>query len=113
MSRAAAVLLSLALAATPALATDIIIEGGTLIDGTGSDPRPNPGILIRDGRIAAVGDVSGASADALRVSAAGKWVLPGMFDLHGHITFKLAGARDLEDDIVNAIRSERFLERYQ
>ncbi len=113
MIRAYAILLSLALAATPALAADIIIEGGTLIDGTGSDPRPNPGILIRDGRIAAVGDVSGASADAVRVSAAGKWVLPGMFDLHGHITFKLAGARDMEDDIVNAIRSERFLERYQ
>ena len=113
MSRAAAVLLGLALAATPALAEDIIIEGGTLIDGTGGEPRSNPGILIQDGRIAAVGDVSGASADAVRVSAAGKWVLPGLFDLHGHITFKLAGARDLEDDIVNAIRSERFLERYQ
>lgn len=78
----------------PALAADIVIEGGTLIDGTGGAPHPNPGILIRDRRIAAVGDVSRASADAVRVSAAGKWILPGLFDLHGHITFKLPGARD-------------------
>lgn len=94
-------------------AQEVVIEGGTLVDGTGTAARANPGIHIQDGVIVSVGDVSRASADAQRVSAEGKWVLPGMFDLHAHITFKLAGARDLEDDVVNAIRSERFLERYQ
>lgn len=94
-------------------AQDIVVEGGTLVDGTGAGARANPGILITDGLIVSVGDVSGAPADTQRIDADGKWVLPGMFDLHAHITFKLAGARDLEDDVVNAIRSERFLERYQ
>jgi len=110
------ILLALAsLLAPGALAADppLYVHGGTLIDGTGAPPRPNPGILITDGRFAAFGSVASAPADAVRLDAAGKWIVPGLFDLHVHITFHLAGARDLEDDVLNAIRSERFLERYQ
>ncbi len=89
----------------------LYIEGGTLIDGSGAAPRANPGILLRDGVIESVGEKP--PAGVARISAEGQWILPGMFDLHAHITFKLAGARDLEDDVVNALRSERFLEAYQ
>ena len=89
------------------------ITGGTLIDGTGAAPRANPGIFISEGNIVSLGKPDTLPADAREISADGKWVLPGLFDLHAHITFKLAGARDLEDDVVNALRSERFLERYQ
>jgi imidazolonepropionase-like amidohydrolase len=91
----------------------VFIHGGTLIDGTGAPPRPNGGILIVDDRISAMGDAAHLPADATRVFADGKWLGPGLLDLHAHITFHLAGARDLEDDVVNAGRSERFLERYQ
>lgn len=90
----------------------LVIEGGTLIDATGAPGRPNPGILIQNGRITELGPAS-LPESVRRISAEGKWILPGMFDLHAHITFHLAGARDLEDDVLNAIRSERFLERYQ
>jgi imidazolonepropionase-like amidohydrolase len=96
-------------------ATLVFVEGGTLLDGTGAAPRPNPGILLNvlnGGRIQALGP-SSVPPEAVRLSAQGKWIVPGMFDLHAHITFKLAGGRDLEDDVVNAVRSERFLERYQ
>ena len=89
------------------------ITGGTLIDGTGVEPRPNPGIFINEGAIVSIGKPDSLPADAREINAEGKWVLPGLFDLHAHITFKLAGARDLEDDVVNALRSGRFLERYQ
>ena len=89
------------------------ITGGALIDGTGAEPRPNPGIYINEGMIAALGKPDSLPADTKTINAEGKWVLPGLYDLHAHITFKLAGARDLEDDVVNALRSERFLERYQ
>jgi len=91
----------------------LFIEGGTLIDGTGAPPRPNGGILIDDDRIRAMGDAAHVPVGATRVSAQGKWIAPGLFDLHAHITFHLAGARDLEDDVVKAVRSERFIERYQ
>ena len=89
------------------------ITGGTLVDGTGTAPGPNPGIFINDGNIVSLGNPDNLPADVREISADGKWVLPGLFDLHAHITFKLAGARDLEDDVINALRSERFLERYQ
>jgi imidazolonepropionase-like amidohydrolase len=110
---------SLFLALTVALAASSVstgeaplyIEGGTLIDGSGSAPRPNPGILLSNGVIESVGEKPPSGVE--RLSADGQWILPGMFDLHGHITFKLASARDLEDDVLNAVRSERFLEAYQ
>ena len=104
---------SLLLFCCQAGATPYWITGGTLIDGTGAGPRPNPGIFINEGSIVSVGTPGSLPADAREISADGKWVLPGLYELHAHITFKLAGARDLEDDVVNALRSERFLERYQ
>ena len=96
-----------------AFAATYWITGGTLIDGTGAEPGPNPGILINEGRIASLGKPDSLPQDAREINAKGKWLLPGLYDLHAHITFKLAGARDLEDDVINALRSERFLERYQ
>ena len=91
----------------------LFIDGGTLIDGTGAQPEANPGLLIEGERIHSLGGTAGAESGTRNISADGKWVLPGLFDLHVHVTFKLPGPRRLDDDIVNAIRSERFLERYQ
>ena len=105
--------ISLLLFCCQAGAASYWITGGTLIDGTGVEPGPNPGIFINNGNIVSVGEPDSLPADAVEISADGKWVLPGLYDLHAHITFKLAGARDLEDDVVNALRSARFLERYQ
>ena len=91
----------------------LFIEGGTLVDGTESRPAENPGILIEGERIHSLGKPPSAEPGTRHISADGKWVLPGLFDLHVHVTFILPGPRRLDDDIVNAIRSERFLERYQ
>ena len=38
-----------------ARAQSLVIQGGTLIDGTGSPPVPNAVIVIQNGRFAAVG----------------------------------------------------------
>ena len=114
--------LCLLLAATAAYSTEteatesparIFIDGGTLIDGSGAQPGENPGILIEGERIRSLGGEAAGEAGTQRISADGKWVLPGLFDLHVHVTFMLSGPRRLDDDIFNAIRSERFLERYQ
>ncbi|TFG92154.1 MAG: amidohydrolase, partial [Myxococcales bacterium] len=60
---------------------DLVIRGGTLVDGSG---RPGvPGDLgIRDGRIAAVGDAPGTATTHL--DASGRMVAPGFIDLHTH-----------------------------
>ncbi len=63
---------------------DSIIKGGTWFDGTGAPPAVRD-IGIRDGRVAAVSaeplDESGC---ATVVDATGKWVIPGMLDIHTH-----------------------------
>ena len=61
----------------------LAITGGTLIDGTGAAPRPNSTILIRDGKVAAVAADS-FPADVRRIDAHGKWIIPGLIDLHVH-----------------------------
>ncbi|MEJ2887479.1 metal-dependent hydrolase family protein [Actinomycetospora aeridis] len=67
----------------------ILIHGGTVVDGTGAPARPGEDVLVRDGRIAALGADAAAGADEAteRVDAAGKTVMPGLIDAHTHLTF--------------------------
>ena len=60
---------------------DLLIRGGTLVDGTGSAPR-EADVAISDGRISAVGRDLGAARETL--DARGKLVLPGFVDIHTH-----------------------------
>ena len=60
---------------------DVVIRGGTLADGTGA-PLREADVAVRDGRIAAIGRVSGAGRD--EYDARGKLVTPGFVDVHTH-----------------------------
>jgi len=61
------------------------IVGGRIVPIDGP-PVDNGVLLIEDGRISAVGGPDLAvPADALVVDAAGKWVLPGFVEAHGHL----------------------------
>lgn len=68
--------------------TTIAIGGGRLIDGTGSDAIADSVVVIEDGRITR----AGKSADvriptgAEHIEADGATVLPGLFDVHVHIS---------------------------
>ena len=72
-----------------ASAGEILITGGTLIDGTGAEAAPNPGVLMRGDDIVRVGAdaAESASLDALKIDASGKTVMPGLIDAHCHATF--------------------------
>jgi N-acyl-D-aspartate/D-glutamate deacylase len=60
---------------------DIVIRGGSLIDGSGAPAREGD-IALSDGRIAAIGDVAG---DAREIhDATGLVVAPGFIDIHTH-----------------------------
>lgn len=61
---------------------DTLIRGGTVIDGTGR-PAFAADVAISGGRIAAIGDLSAASA-AHVIDAAGRTVTPGFIDIHRH-----------------------------
>ena len=62
---------------------DLIISGGTLIDGTGAD-AVKADLAVKNGKIERIGDLSQDSA-AETIDATGKIVTPGFIDLHTHL----------------------------
>ena len=62
--------------------TELVIRGGTVVDGTGAPRRPAD-VVIRDGRIVAVGEVGPASG-ATVIDSTGRIVSPGFIDIHSH-----------------------------
>jgi imidazolonepropionase-like amidohydrolase len=63
----------------------IAIVGATVFDATGAAPRV-ANVLIRDGRIAAVGADVAAPVGSTTIDGRGKALTPGFFDLHTHWT---------------------------
>ncbi len=76
-------LLAGVLAGTPAAAQTVAITGGTVYPVSGPK-MDNATVLIRDGKIVAVGPDVTVPAGATRIDATGKWVTPGFF--HGKTT---------------------------
>jgi imidazolonepropionase-like amidohydrolase len=92
----AAALIALALSAGPggvsaqnAGGAAIVIQGGTLIDGNGGAPVPNSVVVIQANRIVAVGRAGAVPipAGGQVINAAGKFVLPGLWDAQTNIAW--------------------------
>jgi N-acyl-D-aspartate/D-glutamate deacylase len=60
---------------------DLVIRGGTVFDGTGAAPIIAD-VGIRDGKVAAV--AAGLPDGARTIDASGRWVMPGLLDVHTH-----------------------------
>ena len=76
-------------AATASQGGPIALVGGTLIDGTGKAPVRDSVVLIRAGRIEAVGTTDSLPVPDgyAAVSTEGMTVLPGLWDLHVHLMY--------------------------
>jgi len=100
--QALVVLLGLALTLGPSLRAEVsradvrVLKGFTLIDGTGRAPAPNSAMVVDAGRITWVGPVSSlkAPAGAEVVDLTGRFVMPGMIDLHGHFGITVGMTQD-------------------
>ncbi len=79
---AVALLTAVAAAPIAAQSFDLLLLGGRVLDGTGN-PAVVADVGVRDGRIAAVGDLSGAIAGRV-IDADGLYVAPGFIDMHSH-----------------------------
>jgi imidazolonepropionase-like amidohydrolase len=64
--------------------TGIAITGGYVVPIEG-EPISGGTVLLRDGKIEAVGSGLAVPAGYATVDAAGKWVLPGFIDAHAHV----------------------------
>ncbi len=66
----------------------LLVENGTVIDGTGHAPLPDSAVLIENDRIRAVGpagSIRTSNADLTRLDADGGFILPGLIDAHVHM----------------------------
>jgi imidazolonepropionase-like amidohydrolase len=79
-----------------ALAETTVLDGFTLIDGTGAPPVAKAGIVMVDGRISWAGPQAQLKvpAGAQVTHLAGKFVMPGIINLHGHLGNTLDLAQD-------------------
>lgn len=60
---------------------DLVIRGGTVIDGSGAD-RFVADVAIKDGKVARIGDIK--ETGSKEIDATGKLVTPGWVDIHTH-----------------------------
>ena len=60
--------------------------GATLIDGTGKPAIPNATVVTSNGKIVAAGPSASVQipADAQRIDVSGKYIIPGLWDMHAH-----------------------------
>jgi hypothetical protein len=65
----------------------LVLSGGTLIDGTGAAPVADSVVVIEKDRIIAAGPRSRVKlpAGATVIDARGKYILPGLWDMHAHL----------------------------
>ena len=80
------VLLATLVCAQGAPSTTTVITGATLIDGTGRAPLKNAVVIIEANKFTVVGERGKVAvpAGARTINAAGKFIIPGLFDSHVH-----------------------------
>ena len=88
--------LVVALASTPAVGLaqgPVVIRNVTVIPMTGAGPAANQSVVIRNGRIAEIGPSAQVSVPdgASVVDGTGKYLIPGLFEMHAH-TSKTRGS---------------------
>jgi imidazolonepropionase-like amidohydrolase len=87
-----------ALAASSAVARDVVIHAGTLIDGVSEAPRRQISILVHDDRIVGVEPGFKAPPGAEVIDLSSATVLPGFIDCHVHMSGKLPSRTNATED---------------
>lgn len=65
-------------------APPVLISNATVLTGTGAR-LDGSDVLLQDGKVVAVGAGLQVPANAVRVDGTGKWVTPGIIDVHSHL----------------------------
>ena len=91
-------LMAAALATAPAGAETIVVTADRMVDVLAGRMVADPVVVITDGRITSVGGAPRIPADAKRITLPGKTILPGLIDMHVHLTSlaEIGGYRGLQ-----------------
>ena len=73
----------------------LVITHVTVIDGNGGPAAPNMTVVIRGNRIAAIDSTAAVPTGAQVIDGTGKFLIPGLWDMHGHLTDAGEGALPL------------------
>lgn len=95
----------------------LVLEGGTLIDGSGAQPVADSVVVIQGDRIVGVGPRSEVTMPAMvdrTIDVSGLFVVPGLIDLHMHFTQQRGEdfGRYRDSDAAAAIRGVRLLGQF-
>ena len=80
---------------------DLVITGGTVVDGTGAIAPTTADVGVRDGRIVAVGKIDEAAARV--IDADGALVTPGFVDVHTHYDGQVTWDDAIEPSASNGV----------
>ena len=81
---------------------DVVIENGLWFDGTGA-PSARRHLGLRDGTVVAVSEQPLDTAGARVIDADGKWVLPGMVDIHTHYDVEVLRGPGLAESVRHGV----------
>jgi imidazolonepropionase-like amidohydrolase len=89
-----------------------VLRNFTLIDGTGRAPAANSAMIIDNGRISWVGPVSQLKtpSSAQVIDLSGKYVMPGLINLHGHLGAVIGVKQDASYETPDNV--EKNLKKY-
>ena len=89
-----------------------VFKNFTLIDGTGRAAAPDSAMIIENGRISWVGPVSQlkAPSGAQVTDYSGKFIMPGLINLHGHLGFVIGVKQDASYETPENV--EKNLKKY-
>lgn len=88
----------------PTAPIDLLLAGGTVVDGTGA-PRYRADVAVTGSRIAAIGDLSGTGA-ARVIDASGLVLAPGFIDMHAHSDLQVLTAPDHTAKVTQGVTTE-------
>jgi N-acyl-D-amino-acid deacylase len=83
---------------------DLLIRGGTVLDGTGQEAFVAD-VAVRDDRIAAIGDLTDVSAGRI-IDATNRRVAPGFIDIHTHSDLSVTFHPEQESVISQGVTSQ-------
>lgn len=77
-----------------AAGSELAIEGVTIVDVAAGETLSGQTVVIRDGKIVTVDDADNVrlSEDADRIDGQDRWLIPGLWDMHVHLTDATASA---------------------